>query len=158
MHLPFLLSASEARVAEPLNIFGDLVTIKVAGKDTGGKYSVMTGQTPPLGGPPLHVHRDVNETFFILEGKFMFELDGVQHFAEAGTTVHIPPGVQHLYQNVGETVGRSVLIVEPAGLDEFFIELAELLKTPGAPPMDLIATLHDKYGMDLAGPPAAMRG
>lgn len=158
MSNPFLVTGEESRVGQPLNIFGDTVVIKVSGQDTGGKYSVMTGETPPLGGPPLHVHRDVNETFYVLEGKFMFELDGVQHIAEAETTVQIPPGVKHLYQNVGDSVGRTLLIVEPAGLDDFFGELAEVLKQPGEPPMEVIAVLHDKFGMDLYGPPAAMRG
>lgn len=158
MPQPFLVSASDVRVAEPLDIAGDIVSIKVAGKDTDGRYTVMTGWTPPQGGPPLHVHLTDAETFYVLEGTFMFELDGVAHIAETGATVQIPAGVPHLYQNVGDTPGRTVLIVEPAGLDDFFIEFAVLLKTPGGPPMDQVAALHSKFKMELLGPPAASRG
>lgn len=140
-----------------LDIFGDLVSIRVAGSETGNQYAVITGETPPQGGPPLHVHLTDAETFYVLEGTFLFELDGETVQAGAGDVVHIPPGVKHLYQNIGSEFGKLLLVVAPAGLDDFFIELDALLKSSAEPPMPKIAELHAKYKMELLGPPMAAR-
>lgn len=156
MSEPFVVRASEAR--KPVyNIFGDLVSIKVSGADTGGKYTVMEGVTPPKGGPPLHSHNSDHESFLVLEGRFLFVLNDEEVVAEAGDTVHIPPGVVHQYQNIGDTPGRLSLVVEPAGLDEFFGELDAILKASPEPDMPAIAALHGKYRMELLGPPVAAR-
>jgi quercetin dioxygenase-like cupin family protein len=140
-----------------LNIFGDLVSIKVAGTETGDQYTVISGQTPPLGGPPLHVHLSDSETFYVVEGTFLFELDGVIHHANTGDVVHIQPGVKHLYQNIGTEPGKLLLVVAPAGLDEFFIELDALLRVHAEPPMPEIAGLHARFKMELLGPPMIAR-
>lgn len=143
--------------ANVLNIFGDLVSIKVAGSDTGSQYTVITGQTPPMGGPPLHLHISDSETFYVIDGTFLFELDGEALHATTGDVVHIPAGVKHLYQNVGTEPGHLLLVVAPAGLDEFFIELDSLLKAHTEPPMPEIAALHARFDMELLGPPMAAR-
>jgi quercetin dioxygenase-like cupin family protein len=157
MNEPFVVRADEARVPV-YNIFGDLVSIKVTGSDTGGKYTVMEGVTPPQGGPPLHSHTSDFETFMVLEGKFLFVLNDQEVILEAGDTVHIPPGVVHQYQNIGDAPGRVFLVVEPAGLDEFFGDLDAVLKASPEPDMPSIAALHGKYRMELLGPPLAARG
>lgn len=141
-----------------LNIFGDLVTIKVSGAQTDGKVTVIHGETPPKGGPPLHTHVSDSETFYVVEGEFLFVLDGEKITASAGSTVFIPAGVVHQYQNVGEEFGKLLLVVEPAGLDEFFVELDALLKESEEPNMPAIAALHEKYRMELLGPPLAALG
>lgn len=156
MSKPFVLKPDETR-RPVFNIFGDQVSVTVAGTDTGGKYSVMVGVTPPQGGPPLHTHVSDYETFMVLEGKFLFVLNDEEVIAEAGQTVHIPPGVVHQYQNIGDAPGKLLLVVEPAGLDEFFEELDGILKVPGEPNMPAIAELHARYRMELLGPPLSAR-
>jgi quercetin dioxygenase-like cupin family protein len=153
----YVRGASEGETPEPFNIFGDQVLVKVPGSAAQGKYTVLTGETPPMGGPPLHRHLSDHETFYVLEGDFVFELDGVLVDAGPGSTVHIPPGVVHLYQNRGETPGRLLLVVEPAGLDEFFQELHDLLQAHAMPPMEELAGLHARHRMELLGPPLAAR-
>ncbi len=152
MSKPFIVRSSESRSPE-LDIFGDLVSIKVSGSDTAGKFAVIAAVTPTLGGPPLHTHISDSESFVVLEGLFRFILNGEEVVASAGDTVHIPPRVVHQYQNIGEQPGRLLLIVEPAGLDNFFVELDGLLKGSNEPDMPAIAALHTKYKMELLGPP-----
>jgi len=149
------IRSGEPGSGSPLNIFGDTVTIKVAGADTGGRYTVIHGVTPPLGGPPLHLHHEDWETFFVLSGRFAFLLDGERIEAEKGDTIHIPPGVVHQYQNIAAEPSEVLLFVEPAGLDEFFVELDALLKSSAEPDMGAIAALHARYKMELLGPPMA---
>lgn len=157
MSASFVLAAGESRSGTSFNIFGNAVTIKVAGRDTGGTFALMHDVTPPLGGPPLHRHRTDVEVFSVVDGRFVFELDGDRHEAGPGATVLIQPGVVHLYQNVGDHPGRMLIHIAPAGLDAFFAELDALLRASTEPDMPAIAALHDKYGMDLLGPPLSAR-
>lgn len=135
------------------DIFGMPLTVKVAGSSCGGRLSLMHSTTPPLAGPPLHRHLTDSETFYVLDGHFVFELDGERVELGAGDTLFIPPGVVHRYQCVGDVPGNVLCLVEPAGLDEFFGELHALLKRPGPPDMGEIAALHARFGMELLGPP-----
>jgi quercetin dioxygenase-like cupin family protein len=157
MSQPLVLQPSESRAGAAFDIFGNTVTVKVSGLDTGGAFALMHDVTPPLGGPPLHRHVADKEVFSVLQGQFAFELDGARTEVGPGATVFIPPGVVHLYQNIGEHPGEMLIYVEPAGLDTFFAELDALLKTSAQPDMPAIAALHQMYGMDLLGPPVSGR-
>src|ERR1051326_8412067 len=100
-----LLKPNETRHSSVLNIFGGEIWVKLAGSDTGGTYAITEGTTPPLGGPPLHRHSREDESFYILEGEFVFEVDGKLLQAGPGSSVFAPRGTVHLFQNVGTSVG-----------------------------------------------------
>ena len=53
---------------------GDLYTFLVTGEESGGAYFSMLAVVPPLGGPPPHIHRDEDETFYVLDGTPTFRL------------------------------------------------------------------------------------
>src|ERR1700680_1224304 len=114
---PLLLQPDETRGSAPLNMFGGVIWVKLAGTDTGGTYAITEGTTPPKGGPPLHRHSREDESFYILEGELFFEVDGKLHHAGPGCTVFAPRGTAHLFQNVGTTVGRMLSVVQPAGIE-----------------------------------------
>jgi hypothetical protein len=60
----------------------DLHTFKVTGKETNGEFTLAELTAGPELGPPPHIHRDANESFYILEGTFDFSLAG-QSFTAA---------------------------------------------------------------------------
>lgn len=155
---PFVAKLGETSKGPKLDIFGDIVTVIVTGSDTDGKYAVLHGVTPPNGGPPLHVHLFESEVFYVLKGSFIFVINGEKLEAPTGSTVFIPAGVSHQYQNNSDETGELLLFVEPAGLDEFFIELDALLKAGGGDDMAAIAELHAKFRMELQGPPLSALG
>jgi uncharacterized cupin superfamily protein len=51
-------------------LLGELLTIKVAGEDTDGAYTIVQNVSPPSGGPPLHLHHREDEAFYVLEGEY----------------------------------------------------------------------------------------
>ena len=53
---------------------GDKYRFLVTGEETGGAYFAMEALVPPGGGPPPHVHRNEDETFYVLEGRVEFRL------------------------------------------------------------------------------------
>ena len=57
-------------------------------------------------------------------------------------------------QNVGDTAGRMMVICQPAGLKLFFEDVAKL---QGRPDPAKIGPIARKWGMEILGPPMAMR-
>ena len=48
---------------------GDVYRFLVTGADTAGAYFAMEAIVAPGGGPPPHIHRHEDETFYVVEGQ-----------------------------------------------------------------------------------------
>ncbi len=123
-------------------VIGDIIHIRVTGAQTSGAYSAVEVVSQPGGGPSfLHTH-EPQETFIVLEG--VFELYGQDEQgdkyairAAVGDTVQVPANVPHGFKNVGESIGRMLLIYEPADpMLRFFAEVG-LPVVPGVSPNDV---------------------
>ena len=141
---------AQSRSGEPLQIYGDLMYVKLGGSETGGRYSLIEDVSPPGGGTPLHVHHREDEGFYVLEGEYLFEADGERFEARTGDFVFVPRHIPHRFRNIGNTPGTILLTLEPAGLEDFFVELAAIA---GPPDPAKVAPLFEKYGLELLGPP-----
>jgi mannose-6-phosphate isomerase-like protein (cupin superfamily) len=87
---------SEAFIREPrdgrqIHVPGGDILIKISSRDTDGAFTLFEAQSLPQEGPPLHLHREQDETFRILEGQFLFEVDGQEILAGPGATVFARP-------------------------------------------------------------------
>jgi mannose-6-phosphate isomerase-like protein (cupin superfamily) len=72
---------------------------------------------PHREGPPVHVHAEEDDAFYVLEGELTFAVDAEEIAAGPGTFVLVPPGVQHTFANRGEAVARFLNVHAPAGFD-----------------------------------------
>lgn len=141
---PLFVPPGEGKKISPIG--GDVTSYKVIGSDTGGKFAMLEQHVPPGHGPRRHVHSREEETFYIIEGTFGFEV-GDQHItAPAGSLVLGPRDVPHRFWNAGGTDGKFLLIISPAGLEPFFEEYSRLLaEHPGD--LGMQAELAGRYGM-----------
>ena len=153
----FVVEANGDRGGGELYVVGDYIRVKVSSRDTRGAFAVMEGRTEPMHGPPLHVHYEQDEWWYILEGQFLFEVDGQQIHAGPGETVFARKGTRHAFQNIGTTTGRSLVTVVPGGLDVFFLELSEMVPPGTELQPDKLVPLFRKHGLELLGPPLAAR-
>jgi len=64
-----------------------------------------------------HVHDGEDDAFYILEGEMTFTFGDERVKAPPGTFVLVPPGVEHGFENEGETLVRMFNIHAPAGFD-----------------------------------------
>ncbi len=149
------LEAADSR-GTPIQFRGETVRIKVSTQDTHGKYAVWEASIPSGGGPPLHVHHREDEWFYVLEGKFVFEVGGRQITAKRGASIFAPRHIPHRFQNVGWGEGRILAMAEPGGLDTFFRDLALALKHGREFVPGLVKPVADNYGLELLGPPLAL--
>lgn len=147
----------EPRDGRPIHVVGDDVTIKISSRDTEGAFTVFESRTLPLHGPPLHIHHEQDEAWRVLEGEYLFEVDGQEIYAGPGATIFAPRGTAHTFQNIGTTPGRLMTTVVPGGLDVFFEELEQAAPRGRRPDAAAIAPLFVKHGMELLGPALADR-
>jgi mannose-6-phosphate isomerase-like protein (cupin superfamily) len=152
----FAVRADQSRSGEPRRVFGETIFVKVSSADTTGTFEVVEEITPPQGGPPLHLHKREEEWLYVVEGKFLFQINGQETQASVGDSVFLPRGVPHTFQNVSNLPGRLLGVVAPGGLEHFFRALAQIC-AEGPPAATVLSPLFGKYGLELLGPPLAAR-
>ena len=93
--------------------FGSLWTVKASAEQTGGGFSFIEEVSPRGAATPLHVHREDDETFYVVEGEITFYLGDDRPIpASAGSFVHVPGGAAHAFRVDSETA-RYLLITTP---------------------------------------------
>ena len=136
-----------------VNVIGNALTIRIHGRDTGGALAVVESLEPPGGGPPPHIHHREDETFQILEGEYEFIVDGKTIRAQKGATVFAPRGLPHSFRNIGKTTGHLMVVLTPAGFEEFFEEVGAL--SPQQQEIPRVIEIGKKYGLEFLPPPSA---
>jgi mannose-6-phosphate isomerase-like protein (cupin superfamily) len=139
-------------------VLGDLYSFKTTGKQTNGAFTVIDQVIQPQGGPPPHIHHREDEAFYILEGRFSFLKGNEQSILETGAFVYIPKGTVHTFKNLSEQHGRLLVIITPAGLEEFFYTIGTPSNGSATPPafdpalMPKLLQLAKNYQMDILLP------
>lgn len=121
-----------AKQEETLSVAGNTITVKIGGEQTGNSYSVFELSVPPGVGAGLHIDKDWDEWWHVIEGTFAFTLNGERIELGAGGFAHGPKGIPHSFKNVGEATGKLVMVTRPSGLEKFFktVHNASLRGTP----------------------------
>lgn len=109
-----------AEQKETLSVAGNTITVKIAGNETDNAYSLFELNVPPNVGAGLHIDKNWDEFWHVMEGTFAFTLDGEQIQLSAGGFAFGPKGIPHSFKNVGETTGKLVMLTKPSGLENFF--------------------------------------
>jgi quercetin dioxygenase-like cupin family protein len=130
-----------------IQVLGNPWTIKAGREDTGGPIAVLEGEFRPGSGAPAHVHRQHEETFYVLSGEFLFHLGTQTVTATAGTFVFVPRDVPHAFENAGNQPGRLLGMMTPGGYEQFFEELAQL--PPGPPDPAKFQEIFEKYDQEV---------
>ena len=146
-----------------IGLVGDTYTILVAGRDTGGKYTLIDMHVPPGGGPPPHRH-DFEEMFTVLDGEVLVTFRGQTITAKAGETINVPANAPHSFTNAAGTPSRLLCLCAPAGQEEFFTLVGQPVATRTQAPPPLSAdeqaafiarstSLAPQFKTDLLPPP-----
>ena len=130
---------------------GGPLTFKARGEQTGGALTAIENVIAPGDGPPLHVHANEDEAWWVIDGRLRFRLGDETAEAPAGAFVFVPRTVPHAFQNVGETPARILVLFTPAGMERFFDKFATL--SGGA---ESFALAGREAEMEMVGPPLAV--
>ena len=122
----------------------------LAGAATRGQLSVVEHPLAPRAlGSPMHTHRKEDEYSIVLEGTVGVQIGERVFEAGPGAVVVKPRGVPHAFWNPTDRPARLLEIIAPAGFENYFAELGEILRTAGPPDEHRLHAVADKYGLDL---------
>ena len=133
---PYALPAGGGK---PLVWFGSTITLKASGPELGVTEVLMS----PGDEPPLHVHKNEDEWFYMIEGEVTFHVGGENHLGRAGAFVSFPRGIPHTF-SIESPCARFLVLNTPGGFERMF-ELGP--KTPEEAAHALAA-----FGMEVVGP------
>ncbi len=137
------------------------VTVKAGSAETGRAFSQIETDDPRGSGPPLHLHRHDDETFYVLEGEVTVLVGEERFDLEAGDYLFGPRGIAHAYVVRSERA-RMLVTASPSGVEELFVRLgvpvtgSEPPTDAVMPPMDELVPLFAGYGCDILGPPLSL--
>lgn len=154
----FKINSGEARFGKRFKMRGvtlNTLDIKISGTDTDNNLAVFEqiGQTPN-GGPPLHIHIDQDEWFFVTEGEYLFQCGDEKFHLNAGDTIFLPRNVPHAFVQLTEKA-KTVVSYLPAGKMEEFFEATDKWASP--PSKEEIAKVFADHGMKVVGEPLKVK-
>jgi mannose-6-phosphate isomerase-like protein (cupin superfamily) len=125
-----------------------------------GMGTIVMEMTLPVGSSaPLHVHDDLDDTWYVLEGEMVITCGDTTSIASAGHWVSMPRSVPHTFRVIGDREARILLVHDNATFRDLIRDLgvpAQARVVPTAPkfpdPDELVrvATSHD---LTPIGPP-----
>ena len=130
---------------ERLSFAGLTILVRVPSEASGGAFSLFE-EVPPLADTPLHMHRDEDELFYVLEGEHVFRVGDDEHTLGPGGFVFAPRGVPHSQRRVVPGQGHELILVTPGGFEGFFRELAAA-EAAGTLGPDAYAAASDRFGI-----------
>jgi quercetin dioxygenase-like cupin family protein len=132
---------------------GNLLSFLVTGKETNGRFALLSVTGRKGGEAPLHVHHREEECFYMLEGEIIVLFNNQELRVSAGQFVVLPRNVAHTFRLESEEA-KWVSLFIPAGFEEFFVETgepAQSLALPSEIPMpdiEVFKAAAAKHGID----------
>jgi mannose-6-phosphate isomerase-like protein (cupin superfamily) len=142
-----VLGAGEDRFGHPHSLGFSSILFKVPTSETAGGLFVMEHTHLLQGGPPLHLHLNQEEWFYVMEGEVAFQVGEQRLQLHAGESVLAPRRVPHTFSSVGATPSRLLIAFCPAGKMEQYFRDAENAKESAGD-----AEFMRRYEMELVGP------
>ena len=123
-----------AEQSESIRPFGIDMRVLLGAEATGGSFSAVTATLDPGQGPPPHRHLDRDEYFYVLDGSYHLEVNGVGSEIGPGTLVFVPRGTVHAFHNTGDTPGRLLEWTIPGENSGYFRAVDEMERGGGFDP------------------------
>jgi quercetin dioxygenase-like cupin family protein len=124
--------------------------IHASAGDTGG-FALIESDAPPGSQPPLHVHLDEDEGFYLLDGELTLWIREETRMLRPGEFLLAPRQVPHTIR-VGDG-GARWLLIAGARFEAFVRAVGALTADPDPIEMTRLAARH---GIDLLGPPGML--
>src|SRR5688572_1008775 len=142
----FVLGPDEGRSID-LGTFR--MSVKANVDDTSSAFTLLEAAEPAGFGPPMHIHHDAAEAFYVLAGEYLIYLEDREFICPTGSFIYIPIGLRHGFR-VGGVPSRKLNLYSPAAMIGYFDELSAAIADP-QPHVDLDA-IAGRHGMEVVGP------
>lgn len=137
-------------MTEEIEFLDNRARIHASSADT-GEFALIESLAPAGSQPPLHVHRNEGEGFYVLEGELTLWVGEDTRTLRPGEFLFAPRQVPHTI-GVGDGGARWLLIAGPR-FEAFVRAVGALTADPDPIEMTRLAARH---GIDLLGPPGML--
>ena len=125
---------------------------KATSEATAGFFSLAEVTIQPgTSGPPPHSHRELLDSFYVLEGTLTVRVGDGELEAPPGTYACVPPGVVHTFANRSAGPVRFLNLNTPGGWEDYIRDLAAATPADGPPDPRLMGEIlarHDLAFLD----------
>jgi quercetin dioxygenase-like cupin family protein len=136
-------------------------SIKLAGEQSDRRLAQVHMIEPRGAAPPLHFHRDADETIYVIDGELSIFLGDERIEAGTGSFLFVPKGAVHTWL-VRSEQAEALLTLAPAGLEGFFAEVGTPVVPDGPAPGPIYVDpeeMNDRaraYEVEIVGPPPTL--
>ena len=136
---------------------GGVFTMKASAEDTGGAFILFEDEVVRGKMTPMHLHRNEDETIYVLEGELLVDMDGEQRRVGSKGVFVAPRGVPHAFLVTSETA-RFLCLQTPGTGESFYRQASEpaVSDADAARPADfarLREVAERSESIELLGPP-----
>jgi mannose-6-phosphate isomerase-like protein (cupin superfamily) len=129
---------------------GEVIRVLEDGNLTGHRVGLIeVSLLPASPGPPQHIHREHEETFFVLSGTVRFTCGTEQVDAPAGHLLTAPIGTPHTFSNPDPNeIATMLCTVSPDRYINFFREIGALATAGDAGYPSAILDVMNRYATE----------
>lgn len=110
----YFVRTGEVAGYSPANHTGTVNRRLIGPENVGSqRVEVVHGTIEPGRGALPHAHPDIDQVCYMLEGRAVAEVDGERFEMEAGDCCYFPAGKRHLFQVIGDTAVKVLVIYTP---------------------------------------------
>jgi mannose-6-phosphate isomerase-like protein (cupin superfamily) len=144
----------DANAGQTISLGPMTLRILEDGSHTDHRLGVVELKMPPhvSSGPPQHVHRNHDETFFIISGTPTFTCGAQTITAQPGMLVTAPPGTPHTFANPGDQPAVLLCTITPDLYIDYFRELASLRPGPNGLDPNEVGQVMARYATEVVSP------
>jgi mannose-6-phosphate isomerase-like protein (cupin superfamily) len=127
---------------------GGTVRLKVEGVHSNGQMVLYEFTMPSrTAGPPMHIHEQWDEAFYVLDGEVSFDIASEVHLVPAGGCVFVAGRTPHTFWNASNRPATNLVVLTPSGLESYFDEVSDAMEA-GASEHEIHA-LIEKHAMEV---------
>ncbi len=127
LHVPagdgIALWVPEEASSNPVGQHPSTYTFMATADSAGAALTVVDTVVPPGNGEAEHLHEDVDESFYVLDGEFIVEAGDKSFTIRPGDYVLVPHGMSHHWKNVSTGTSRMIRMYTPVGHERYFFEI-----------------------------------
>jgi len=142
-----VVHSGEDLFGHPHSLGFSTLLFKISSSETSGGLFIIEHKNLSRGGPPLHLHLNQEEWFYVMEGEVAFAVGDQRLALRAGESVLAPRRVPHTFSAVGTDPARMIIAFTPAGKMEQYFQDA-----PNQPAGASPAEFFRRYDMEYLGP------
>lgn len=138
---------------------GGVHTWKASAEETDGSMLVFEDELEKGKVTPMHLHADVDEALYVIEGQILLDIDGTERVVGAGGFTFAPRGSAHAFVVTSERC-RLLCIQTPGSGQAFYRDASEPLSGESERSVDfdrIHAVAVETGATTIVGPPPFAR-